>query len=107
MAEGRNVPTTVKRTADETVPVRGEARWPMATAVIAAMALTVLLATQLHLRRFSLGWVLVAIEGVLLVALVLGDPGAIDRRSKLLRGLSVGLVSVMVLSALWATVVLI
>jgi hypothetical protein len=43
----------------------------------------------------------------LLVALIIGDPGKIDRRSRRLRGLSIGLVSVLVISSLWATVTLI
>ena len=47
------------------------------------------------------------IEAVLLVALVLGDPGAITRRSKLLRALSIALVTVLVLNSLWSTVQLI
>ena len=45
--------------------------------------------------------------GLLLVALIAADPGAITRRTRLLRGLSIGLVCVLVLGALWATVVLI
>ena len=48
-------------------------------------------------------WVLPLIEGILLVALIVGDPGAIDRRSKVLRGLSIALVLILVLSALAAT----
>jgi hypothetical protein len=47
------------------------------------------------------------IEGLLLVALIFGDPGAITRRSNLLRGLSIALVAVLVFSSLWATVELI
>jgi uncharacterized membrane protein len=44
-----------------------------------------------------------AVEGALLVALILGDPGRIDRRSARLRTLSVVLVAVLVASALVAT----
>jgi hypothetical protein len=51
--------------------------------------------------------VLPLIEGILLVALVAGDPGAIDRRSRVLGVISIGLVSTLVLGALWATVRLI
>src|SRR4249919_2027103 len=81
--------------------VIGEARWPMAGAVIAAMVLTVLLPEDL---RLAPRWVLPLIEGVLLVALIAGDPGAITRRSALLRSLSIGLVVVLVASSLAATV---
>jgi hypothetical protein len=47
--------------------------------------------------------VLPLIEGVLLVAVIAADPGKINRRSRLLRALSIVLVSVLVLGALWAT----
>jgi uncharacterized membrane protein len=84
--------------------VVGEPRWPMAGAVLAAMVLTILLPDDL---RMGPGWVLPLIEGLLLVAVIAGDPGRIDRRSRELRVLSIALVSVLVLGALWATVVLI
>jgi hypothetical protein len=84
--------------------VVGEARWPMAGAVVAAIVLTFLLPDQV---RPGPNWLLPTIEGLLLVAVVMGDPGEITRRSKWLRGLSVGLVSVLVVSSLWATVLLI
>jgi hypothetical protein len=87
--------------------VAGEPRWPMATAVTAVIVLQALLQTQLHLSRHWLMWVLLAIEGLLLFALLIGDPGAIDRRSRLLRVLSIGLVCALVVSALWATTALI
>lgn len=44
------------------------------------------------------------LEGGLLAALIAGDPGKIDRRTRLLRLLSIGLVSLLVLGALGATV---
>ena len=76
----------------------------MAAAVVTAIVLTILLPKDQ--RAFPV-WVLPLIEGTLLVALITGDPGAIDRRSRLLRVISIGLVSILVLSALWATVRLI
>jgi hypothetical protein len=77
-------------TEDEVV---AEARWPMAGAVLAV--------------RLGPQWVLPLVEGVLLVAVIAGDPGKINRRSRWLRALSIVLVSVLVLGALWATVQLI
>jgi uncharacterized membrane protein len=68
------------------------------------MALTILLPEQL---RFAPAWLLVSIEAVLLVALVLGDPGTIDRRSNQLRILSIALVAVLVLNSLIATYLLV
>ena len=43
----------------------------------------------------------------LLAAIVAGDPGRINRRSRLLRGLSIALVAVLVLGALSSTLLLI
>jgi hypothetical protein len=82
----------------------GESRWPMAAAVVAAGILTVLLPD-----RWSLGpaWLLPACEAVLLVVLVLGDPGRINRRATALRVASIALVTVLAGSALWNTVHLI
>jgi hypothetical protein len=84
--------------------VVGEARWPMAGAVLAAMILTILLPKEL---RLGPNWLLPLIEGVLLIAVIVGDPDKITRRSALLRGLSIGLVAVLVLDALWSTGLLI
>jgi hypothetical protein len=90
--------------AEREARIVGEARWPMAGAVLAAMLLTYLLPKDL---RLSPKWLLPLLEGVLLVAVVVGDPGAITRRSALLRGLSVGLVAVLVFDALLTTGLLI
>jgi hypothetical protein len=76
----------------------------MAGAVVAAIVLTILLPQE---QRELPQWVIPLIEGFLLMALIAGDPGAINRRSRALRVISIGLVSVLVLSALWATVRLI
>jgi hypothetical protein len=57
--------------------------------------------------RLGPKWLLPLIEGVLLVAVIAGDPGKINRRSRWLRALSIVLVSLLVLGALWATVQLI
>jgi hypothetical protein len=83
--------------------VVGEPRWPMASAVIAAIVLAILMPDDLMPGP---NWLLAAIEGVLLVALIAGDPGRIDRRTAPLRALSIGLVSVLILGALWTTALL-
>jgi hypothetical protein len=92
---------STKRAGDD---VAGEARWPMAGAVLAAIVLTILLPDAM---RLGPTWLLPLVEGVLLVAVITGDPGKINRRSRWLRVLSIVLVSVLVLGALWATVQLI
>jgi hypothetical protein len=72
----------------------------MASAVVAAIVLTILMPDDVQLGP---DWLLPAVEGVLLVAVVASDPGTIDRP---LRALGIALISVLVLSALWATVLL-
>ena len=68
------------------------------------MVLTILLPGT---QRVGPQWLFPLIEGLLLVALIAGDPGKINRRSRWLRVLSIALVSVLVLGALWATAQLI
>jgi uncharacterized membrane protein len=81
--------------------VEGEKRWPMAITLIVAMGLPFLLP-----ERFSLGprWIIPAIEGLLLVALTVADPGRIDRRSAFVRVASVILVAILVAGATVVTV---
>ena len=64
------------------------------------VGLTLLLPDDL---RLAPRWVIPAIEGLLLLALIAGDPGRIDRRSAALRSMSIALVGVLALSAVWST----
>ncbi|MFI0203787.1 MULTISPECIES: DUF1345 domain-containing protein [Streptomyces] len=84
--------------------VRTESRWPMAAAVVASAVLTLLLPDDL---RLGPRWALPVAEGLLLVALISGDPGRISRRSTVLRSVAIALVVVLVGSAIWSTVQLI
>jgi hypothetical protein len=86
--------------ARATNDVVGEARWPMAGAVLAAIVLTILLPDAV---RVGPRWLLPLIETVLLLILVAGDPVRISRRSRELRTISIVLVSVLVLATLWST----
>ena len=72
----------------------------MAGAVIAAMVLVVL---SPDAARPGPNWLVPLVAGVLLGALVIGDPGRINRRSNVLRVLSIVLVAVLVVNALWTT----
>ena len=72
--------------------VRGEPRWPMATAVLVSVALQLSLPDRHVLSPTVL---FPTVEVLLLVVLVIGDPGRIDRRSPALRRLTVALVVVM------------
>jgi uncharacterized membrane protein len=84
--------------------VVAETRWPMVGAIVAAMVLTVLLPDDI---RLGPKWLLPLIEGVLLLAVIAADPRSITRRSRELRALSIALVSVLVIGALWSTALLI
>ncbi len=64
----------------------GEPRWPMAAAVLATGALRFLLPVQLK-DDFS-SWAILILLVVLLVALIIGDPGRIDRQRLWLRVLT-------------------
>jgi hypothetical protein len=89
---------------DEPAIANAEPRWPMALAVLAAIVLTLLLPEEV---RFLPRWVMPLLEGGLLLAVVITDPGSIDRRDRGLRALSLGLVSLLMLGALVATVLLV
>jgi hypothetical protein len=84
--------------------VIGEARWPMAVAVLAVIVMTILLPNSLVTRP---RWGVPIIEGLLLVAVIIGDPGKIDRRSRPVRTLSITLIALLVATTLWCTAQLI
>jgi uncharacterized membrane protein len=98
--EGCGTPAAPLQGKPDEVDVVGEARWPMAGAVLAAMVLTLLLPDDL---RLGPSWALPLLEGVLLVTLIVGDPGSITRRSRELRAVGIALVAVLGLSAMVAT----
>jgi hypothetical protein len=82
----------------------GESRLPMVIAVIAAMLLA-----AVPPARFTIGPLPLfpTVVMVLLVVLVVGDPGRIDRRSRWLRNVSLILVGVLVLGAVAGTALLV
>jgi hypothetical protein len=80
--------------AHEPVGRSGERRWPMATAVVVAGVLHQLLPEDF---RVSPAWVYPSFLAVLLIVLIVGDPGRIDRQRPWLQvatGLMVGLIAV-------------
>jgi hypothetical protein len=97
---GENASTSAASPEQSGGDVVGEARWPMAGAVVAAIVLTILLPDAV---RVGPRWLLPLIETVLLLIVVVGDPVRISRRSSELRTVSIGLVSVLVLATLWST----
>jgi uncharacterized membrane protein len=76
----------------------------MSIAVLVLMGLTIV--SPAHLSFFP-GWFIAAIEGILLLILVIADPGRIDREARWLHWTSVLLVAVMLSSALASTALLI
>jgi hypothetical protein len=61
----------------------GEARWPMALGVLVAGALRTTLPNSLRLHDAS--WLLGVFLVVMLIVLMIGDPGRIDRQATWLR----------------------
>jgi uncharacterized membrane protein len=82
---------------------RGERRWPAALAIVALIAIPFLLPKQVFPRVL---WATAPIEIALLAVLAVADPGRIDRRSQLLRGLSIGLTMLFAVIAAVLTVLL-
>ena len=76
----------------------------MAVAVLAVIVMTILLPNSLITRP---RWGVPLVEGLLLVAVMIGDPGKIDRRSRTVRTLSVTLIALLVATTLWCTTQLI
>ena len=76
-----------------TTEERGEKRWPMAITLVVAVAFTVSLPL-----RYSWGpaWVFPLIEAMLLVSVIIIDPGRIDRRTRTARIFNIGLVAILV-----------
>ncbi len=81
---------------------------PPAAALLAFMGLNIALRVWLpHEGAVRLPWLVPAVEGLLLVLLVGHPPPAQVRHEARWRRLAVGLVVVLVLAALWATVILV
>jgi uncharacterized membrane protein len=83
---------------------QAESRWPMAIAVLVSVAMQFALPNR---HVLSPSFLFPAVEVVLLVALVIGDPGRIDRRSIALRRITLALVAIMTLDNLAAVVELV
>jgi uncharacterized membrane protein len=86
----------------------GEPRWPIAAALIAFLALNVAVRVWLpNEGAVRLPWLVPTIEAVLLVVLFAHDELDIRRRARWLRKVTLTLVVLLVVAALWATVVLV
>jgi uncharacterized membrane protein len=94
----------VTRSDAELPQFKGERRWPASLAIVVLIAIPFLLPKQVFPRGL---WVTAPVEIALLVALLIADPGHIDRRSQLLRGLSIALTLLLAAFAAVATVLLV
>jgi uncharacterized membrane protein len=88
--------------ADDAVPARepgrevGEARWPMALAVVACGVLRATLPGSL--RADDAPWLLGSLIVLILAVLVIGDPGRIDRQATWLRVVTDALIGLITLA---------
>ena len=80
---------------------RGEHWWPVALAIAAVVGLHVALAPRYRLHP---SWLVVAIPVVLLVALIVGDPGRIDRQRLWLRIVTGIMIALITLANLYAAI---
>jgi uncharacterized membrane protein len=93
---------------DPAVATIGESRWPPVVTVLVFIVLNVSLRLWLPSdRAISVPWLLPVIEILLLLVLVLSDPGGSDRRSRQLRRVGIALVTLLLLAALWSTAILV
>jgi hypothetical protein len=83
---------------------RGESRWLPGAVVLVLVAIPFLLPIHVFPRAM---WVFAPVAVGLLIAIVIGDPGRIDRRSDRLRALSIVLTGLFVVVATVATVLLV
>ena len=82
---------------------RGERRWPAALVIAALIAIPFLLPKQVFPRVL---WATAPIEIALLAVLAVANPGRIDRRSQLLRSVSIALMMLLAVIAALVTVLL-
>jgi uncharacterized membrane protein len=94
---GHQLPAWRRKTA-------GEPRWTAAVVIAIGIALQIAVPNRLHLLRPA--WVVPAVQGVLLLALVLANPHRIDRESRVLRTLSLTLAAILSLANGWSVALL-
>ena len=99
-----DAPSVPRLSGEGSAELEGERRWPAATAIVFLIILPFLVP-----ERLSLGpkWLFPAMEALLLVGIVVSDPGRIDRRSASMRRLSLGLLVVFIVADMWMTIALV
>lgn len=79
------------------VASNSEHRWPASVAVLLAIVLQVILPERV-IQGLGPRWLIPTLEGVLLVALIVANPGRINRESSFLRGMSLVLIAMITLA---------
>jgi uncharacterized membrane protein len=79
------------------VPSGGEPRWPPLLAVVVAIALQIVLPNTV-IQGLGPRWLIPALEGVLLVALLITNPHRVDREESNLRLLSLAMIAVITIA---------
>ncbi len=100
MASDRK-PAAVPQVTSVQAAARGERWWPVALAILTTALLHVALPTK---YRVNPSWLAPAILLALLAALILGDPGRIDRQKRWLRIVTGVVIAVITLANLFAAV---
>src|SRR5262245_32602180 len=90
-----------------TQPAIGESRWPPVVALLSYLILNVAMRVWLPSGSpVRVPWLIPAVEGVLLLALVASDHSNVATRRRWLRPVCLALVLLLVAAALWATILL-
>jgi uncharacterized membrane protein len=77
----------------------GEHRWPVALAITVAVVLQLLTPPQL---AFNPKWLLPAVEGMLLIVLLVVNPFRMNRESSIVRVVELALVAVATIAVIWS-----
>ena len=86
----------------------GEPRWPPAVALFVYMALNITLRLWLpHDSAVRVSWLLPSLEAALILLLLLGNPSRLAKHAQRVHQVAVAFVVLLVVAALWATVLLI
>src|ERR1035441_9333228 len=79
------------------VASKSEHRWPASIAVVVAIGLQIVLPERV-IQGLGPRWLIPALEGVLLIVLIIANPVRIDRESSYLRAVSLTLIAVITLA---------
>jgi uncharacterized membrane protein len=80
-------------------PHQGEHRWPVALVIAVAIVLQLVTPPQL---AFNPNWLLPAVEGVLLIVLLVVNPFRMNRESSVVRVVELALVAVATMAVIWS-----